>query len=73
MLFDHVLEVLKLIVASISSVGSIAKKEKAPAAVVPSSSALAATFDSKDFAILCLGIALVFTTMALLSMAAARR
>ena len=71
MLFDHVLELLKLIVASIGSVGSIAKKEKAPAAVVPSSSALA--FDSKDFAILCLGFAIVFTTLALLSVAATRR
>lgn len=71
MTFDHVLAVLKLLIAPI---GSIIKKEKAPApvAVVPSSSALAVNFDSRDLAILCLCVALVFTALAAYSLAMRR-
>jgi len=73
MILEHVLAVLRFIVGPIISA---VKKEKAPVAIVPSSSALAVnSFDSEDFAIicLCLGIALVFSTLAVLSLAATRR
>lgn len=72
MTLDHGLPVLKLIVAAI---GAIIKREKAPTpvAVTPSSSALALNFDSKDMAIFCLGVALVFSTLAVISLTAAPR
>jgi len=70
--FDHVLGVLKLLVTSVSGV---VKKAKEPVTAVRSSATLAVNggLDSRDIAIICLGIALVFSTLAVLSLAAARR
>jgi hypothetical protein len=63
MTFDHLLAPLKLVTA-------IMKKEKAPVAVVPSASTL--VFDSRDAAIYCLSISLIFATLTVLILAARR-
>jgi hypothetical protein len=61
MTFDHLLALFKFGTSSL-------KKEKAPVAVAPSSSTI--VFDGRDLAIFFLGIALIFTTLAVFSLAA---
>ncbi len=61
MTFDHLLVPFKLLTA-------IFKREKAPVAASPSSSTL--VFDSRDAAIYCLCVALIFSTLAVFSLAA---
>jgi hypothetical protein len=64
-MFDHILALLKLG----TSIGtSIVKREKAPVAASPSSSTI--VFDSKDAAIFCLSIALIFAVLAVLNLSA---
>ncbi len=61
MTFDHILALFKL--------GTLfVKKEKAPVVVAPSSSSI--VFDSKDAAIFCLSIALIFAVFAVLNLSA---
>ena len=60
-MFDHILALLKLGT-------SIVKREKAPVAASPTSSTL--VFDGRDLAIFFLGVALIFSTLAVFSLAA---
>ena len=60
-MFDHILALLKLGT-------SIVKSEKAPVAASPTSSTI--VFYGKDLAIFFLGVALIFSTLAVLSLAA---
>lgn len=69
MRFDHFDVVGLLFKVLMASLGLFKKEKALPMPVAAPSQALARNFDSRDFAIICLGVIAIVSTVALVSLA----